>query len=352
MRPAAYRLDHLDRLCDERGIHEHAEGARARPEHGYCTDDNARLLIVASREPAGAVADRLSWLALEATLAAQDPQGRFHNRMAPTGARSWLDDPSTGDWWGRAVWGLGVAAALHDDPALRERACVAAVRGSRQRSPWLRSMAFAALGAGELLLAGNSDPRLSNLIGDFLRMVDALHPRVDWPWPEDMLTYANASVAEAILVAGLATGRPSAVRSGLRLTSWLVAQQTLDGHISAVGSAGRGPSEHGPQFDQQPIEVAALADACWRAWVTTGDAAWLGHLERCAAWFHGANDVSQAMFSPHTWGGFDGLTPTGPNTNQGAESTMAFVSTMQRVRPFTTMVPAVQEHLLGSHPGE
>ena len=35
------------------------------------------------------------------------------------------------------------------------------------------------------------------------------------------------------------------------------------------------------------------------------------------------------MWDPVTGGGYDGLTATGPNLNQGAESTLALVTTMQ-----------------------
>ena len=39
-------------------------------------------------------------------------------------------------------------------------------------------------------------------------------------------------------------------------------------------------------------------------------------------------------YDPSTGGGFDGLTPWGPNLNQGAESTLSFLSTMQRARQY------------------
>ena len=44
-------FDHLLRLTDRRGTFEHACFAEPRPEHGYCTDDMARVLVVATREP-------------------------------------------------------------------------------------------------------------------------------------------------------------------------------------------------------------------------------------------------------------------------------------------------------------
>ena len=38
------------------------------------------------------------------------------------------------------------------------------------------------------------------------------------------------------------------------------------------------------------------------------------------------------MFDDSSGGGFDGLQPDRVNLNQGAESTLAFISTMQRAR--------------------
>ena len=44
-------FDHLLRLTDRRGTLEHARFAEPLPEHGYCTDDVARVLVVTTREP-------------------------------------------------------------------------------------------------------------------------------------------------------------------------------------------------------------------------------------------------------------------------------------------------------------
>jgi hypothetical protein len=38
------------------------------------------------------------------------------------------------------------------------------------------------------------------------------------------------------------------------------------------------------------------------------------------------------MWDPHTGGGYDGLHPDGVNSNQGAESTLAVISTLQHAR--------------------
>ena len=44
------------------------------------------------------------------------------------------------------------------------------------------------------------------------------------------------------------------------------------------------------------------------------------------------------MWDPGTGGGYDGLQVTGPNLNQGAESTLALITTLQHARE-----PARQE---------
>jgi hypothetical protein len=47
----APRFDHLLRMTDRRGTFEHACFAEPNPEYGYYTDDMARVLVVATREP-------------------------------------------------------------------------------------------------------------------------------------------------------------------------------------------------------------------------------------------------------------------------------------------------------------
>ncbi|MGZ5379083.1 MAG: glycosyltransferase, partial [Mycobacterium sp.] len=44
-------FDHLQRLTDHRGTFEHARLTEPDPEHGYCTDDVARVLVVTTRQP-------------------------------------------------------------------------------------------------------------------------------------------------------------------------------------------------------------------------------------------------------------------------------------------------------------
>jgi hypothetical protein len=327
--PLVSRFDHLERLSDERGIFEHASFSTRRLSHGYCTDDNARLLIVTSRHADEGIPGRLSRLALRFVLSAQASDGRVHNRMSHLDGLRWTDSAATGDWWGRALWGLGVAAKEHPHEDVRAEAAWAFRLSAQQRSPFLHSMAFAALGAADMIAAHPQDAAANALLHDAAQVL-GVPGTPEWPWPRVRLTYANASIPEAVIAVGAALGDGSMVQRGLRMLDWLVNVQMRDGHLSVVGVGGRGPRDSAPQFDQQPIEVAALSDACWRAWTVTGDDRWLIGVALAAQWFAGANDVGCTMFDVKTGGGYDGLTPSGPNPNQGAESTLAYVSAMQR----------------------
>ena len=327
--PGRISFDHLDRLSDDRGLFEHAEFTERREQHGYCTDDNARLLVVASREPDVGSARRLSRLALTFVLDSQEDDGKSHNRMDRTGV--WTDKARTNDAWGRALWGLGVAAARHGDSSVRSAALTGFELGARARSRWPRAMAFAALGAVELLVAHPDNAAARSVLADAITAIGPL-PSGPWVWPEPRLGYANAAMAEALIGAGVALGDDGARSRGLAMLGWLLDLETVDGHLSVTGVGGRGPAERGMQFDQQSIEVAALADACGTAFDATGDARWSKGVALAADWFRGANDAGLTMFDEESGGGYDGLHRDGVNLNQGAESTLAYVATMQRAR--------------------
>jgi hypothetical protein len=322
---------HLLRLSDDTGLYEHADGPLPRREHGYCLDDVARGLVVLCREPE--LSTELVVL-LERYLAftahAQANNGQFHNRLGAD--RGWRDEPGLGDWWGRALWGLGTAAARCPVPWIRQ-AALAVFEGSAHRRPSsVRSMSFAALGAAEVLGAVPDHALAAKLLGDVAAHVGEPRAAPQWPWPEHRLYYANAVLPEALIAAGQLLDDPQIRDDGLRLLDWLLTVESHEVHLSPTPAGGWRIGEPRPAFDQQPIEVAALADACARAHQVTGDLRWQAGVRRAVAWFDGDNDLGVPMLDEETGGGYDGLTQDGRNLNQGAESTLALISTLQHGR--------------------
>ena len=325
------RFDHLARLTDERGLFEHAEYDVPRPEHGYCVDDAARALVVTCRSEDAAVRT-LTRRYLDFTLAAVSVTGACRNRMAVDGR--WTDRPALGDWWGRATWAFGLASVHAADPQVRADARRGFRRTARRRSTHPRAMVFAALGAGEVLLANRNDGLARSLVRDAV----AVAGRADdasWPWPFPRLTYANGAVPEALLLAGQALEDPRLIEDGLVLLDFLLRSETHDGHLSFTPVAGRGHGESRPAYDQQPLEAAALADACARAYDITGAERWRDGVRRSWAWFEGDNDARTPLVDRRTGGCCDGLQLTGANRNQGAESTLAALAVAQQAQRLT-----------------
>ncbi|HEU5003892.1 MAG TPA: glycosyltransferase [Actinomycetota bacterium] len=333
---ASLNFAHLIRLTDDTGLLEHARLAVPRRGTGYCVDDAARGLLVISREdPLPPSLARLGECYLSLLSFAQVPDGRCHNRLGYD--RRWEDEAGLGDWWGRALWGLGTAAGSHADPWIRDGALEGFHQSAQCRSDAPRAMAFAALGAAEILRAHPGDPAAVALIAAAVKAIGPARPSSRlpaWPWPEPRLAYANAVFPEALIAAGVSLGDDRLVARGLDLLDWLLDIETHCDHLSVTPVGGWAPGDPRPAFDQQAIEVAALADACARAFTVSPDTRWSEGIARAVGWFLGNNDAGVAMMDPATGGGFDGLSAAGRNANQGAESTLALISTLQQSRRF------------------
>ncbi|MGB8020046.1 MAG: hypothetical protein WCF04_02330 [Candidatus Nanopelagicales bacterium] len=326
----APRFEHLVRMTTADGIFEHALLGHPRREHGYCLDDVSRALVVTIRQPNASPTLRGTVRAyLAFTEQAQDSSGAFRNRRRVDG--SWSDAPTTDDHWGRALWSVGTTAALARGN-IAIRAVAVAERAMRTRSPWPRAMAYAALGAAELLRAKPGHEAALLLLKDARHRLAVPGLTDSWRWPEPRLTYANAVLPEALIAIGVALEDHQALGQGLAQLEWLLELQTRDGHLSVIPAGGWAPPEPLPGFDQQPIEVAALTEACWRAHEVTGDPAWLNAVRLGASWFLGENDIGLRLYDHSTGGCADGLHAERTNRNQGAESTLAALSTLQIAR--------------------
>jgi hypothetical protein len=331
--------EHLDALSDEVGIMQHAVGSRPDPAHGYCTDDVARALQVDLLHGRvlgwEAIADS-AWREIRFLVDAFDEAtGRFRNFRSVDG--TWLGGIGSDDCHGRAVHALGLTIADAQDPRLVEAAtglfqrALPATHGLRA----LRAHASVALGC-DAAVKVRSDWATNlayRLAADRLR--GAFEPRLasPWPWPESRLTYENALPVRALIVAGRHLGTPRAVDAGVTVLDWLVEAQTApDGHLSPIGNGWWPCGGVKAQFDQQPIEAATVLLAAEAAHHATGDERHRRVMERAYGWFLGANDLGAPVVDPGRGAGFDGLTPTGVNTNQGAESTLMWLMALEHTR--------------------
>ncbi len=323
---ASPSLRYLARLSDPMGIVEHAEFDRPRRDYGYCTDDAGRLLALASRLSNDPDAFELATVALGFLERAHLDGAVFHLRQRGDG--TWTEDEPSDDATGRALFGLGTAVAWAPWPELRERSRSLFDRACAFQSTHLRAVAYAVLGAAEVLRSEPTHAGARALVDRASLLRGSRGTSTAWPWPEARLSYANALLPEASLVAAIAAGDALAAATTLHQLRWLVERETREGHFSFTPVGGSDATSTPPMFDQQPLEAWAMASACAAAFSYTGDRWWVEMVRQAAAWFFGDNDAGLPVADPVTGGGYDGLSRQSVNGNEGAESSMAFVGTM------------------------
>lgn len=327
-------FSHVARMSDDCGILQHAIHATPDRRHGYCTDDNARSLIAALLQShrsgdstALALSDRyMSFL----HYALNENTGRFRNFMDY--GRRWLEKEGSEDSHGRAIWGLGFAvryALTSTTRALAARLLrIAAPASLGFTSP--RAWAFSIIGlyhhlrhyAGDTQATRQLNELADKLIVQFRKLATA-----EWPWLEETVTYDNAKLPHALLLAGEQLERQDLIDQGIQSLQWLLKLQVDEqGVVSLIGNDGWLHRDgRRARFDQQPIEAMALVEACVEAARITGDSTWLDHAKACLGWFTGNNELGVNLVDPDTGGCCDGLHMAGVNFNQGAESTLAWV---------------------------
>ena len=330
-------LRHLRVLTDDTGILQHCRYATPDRRHGYCTDDNARALIVASmywdqthdESMIPLIQRYLSFLA----DAMDEKTGRFRNFMNYD--RTWSEVIGSEDSHARALWGLGVATALcpHESMiALATRLFKVGLAVTESfASP--RAWAFAIVGIHAYLrrFGGDSEARRCRVLHtDRLarRFID--HMSSEWPWCEDVVTYANAKLPHALLMSGKWLQRGDIIDIGKRSLEWLLKIQTNeDNMLSIIGTEGWYP-RNGPRarFDQQPVEAHALVDACIEAYHVTREPRWIEQARKAFNWFLGDNDLRTPLHDFTTGGCRDGLHADRVNENQGAESTLGWLMSL------------------------
>jgi hypothetical protein len=200
---------------------------------------------------------------------------------------------------------------------------------------FLRAQASTLLGCDAAMRAAptRATALAYRLLAGRLRSTFQARANSDWPWPESRMTYENALPVRALIVAGRYLDSPPMIDVGLEVLDWLIVAQTDPaGHFSPIGNGWWSCGGEKSRFDQQPIEATALLLAAEAAYQVTADDRYRSAMERAYAWFLGRNDLGLDVADPRRGAGYDGLTPRGVNTNQGAESTLMWLIASEHIR--------------------
>ncbi|MDC7694057.1 glycosyltransferase family 4 protein [Asticcacaulis sp. DXS10W] len=323
------------RLSDDCGMAQHSRYRLPDRAHGYCTDDNARALMLMARrarferfdEQRMDLAYRYAGFVNHAWNA---ETGRFRNFMSF--ARQWLDEGGSDDCCARAFEALieVVRSPLPDD--LRQWARELSQRVLPHVAEWpsqrARAVSLRALDATVDQVGEAAEVlRLMEVLAEPLHAAYC-HNAAAHGWFEPALSYDNSRLPEGLLLAGKRLGNARMVQNALSASVRIMALQTAEaGHFRPIPtrSFAAGQSHKGGRealFDQQPLEAQASIEACLTAWRLTGEASWKAQALRVWQWFRGDNDHGLSLMS-EDGGCCDGLTLHGLNENQGAESVLA-----------------------------
>jgi len=336
------KLDHLKSLTDDTGILQHATHTVPDRNHGYCTDDNARALMVTAMGREYLDTDSMSFDSLSSQYLSfllhsfNAEKGRFRNFM--TYERQWTEEVGSEDAHGRALWGIGKAVDFLDNPGQMAMSMMLfnkAIKAVENfKSP--RAIAFALVGIHAYLdkFSGDSEVRrVREIIANRLFDQFKNNATKSWPWLENALNYANGKLSHALLLSGQWMQRSDMVDMGLRSLKWLFTIQIEDNHFVPIGNNGwyeKGGTK--ARFDQQPIEANAMIGACVEAFNITRDRTWIDNAVMCFNWFLGHNDLNMPLYDPKTGGCRDGLMADGINQNEGAESTLAWLLSLMTLQ--------------------
>lgn len=334
-------LNHLINFTDSTGVLQHATFTIPNRNEGYCTDDNVRALLVAvvnknmfeNNSMIKLINIYMSFL----LHAYNTNTGLYRNFM--TYDRRWLEETGSEDSNARVIFVLGY---IIKNPPFDS--CLFIAKNLFDRtientknfsSP--RAMALLIHGCILYLSRFSGAREIGKICKNFAEKLSSLyvHNKDDkWKWFEPICAYSNGRIPHAMLLAGNLFKNSTYITQGLESLKWLFdVQYDKEGnHLSLIGNKGwfeKGKEK--AKYDQQPVEIPGLIDACYQAYKITKDDRWIPRIEIIFSWFLGNNDRKEPLYDYLTGGCYDGLTPSVTNLNQGAESTVSWLLALHRM---------------------
>lgn len=336
------KFAHLIKLTDPTGIFQHSSYTIPNRNEGYCTDDNVRALMTSVINKYNFDDDSLDqYIDRYLTFvnhSFNEELGLFRNFMSYE--RKWLEDSGSEDCNGRVIYVLGYLiknTGSNSVLALVKSLFDRSIKNMGLfKSP--RAIAYIIMGCIFYLnrFSGAREvKKICKSLCDRLMEFYSCSSSSDWNWFEEYVTYDNARLPQSLLMAGKFLNNQPYISTGLESLIWLYESlyNAEKNCLSLVGNDGwymKGKSK--AKYDQQPMEIPALIDACYQAFCINKDKEWINRLSISFSWFLGNNDRQEPLCDLITGGCFDGLNPAMINQNQGAESTICWLHSLLRMK--------------------
>lgn len=331
-------LDHLEFLTDDVGMLQHTFQALPERKFGYSTDDNARALVVIAMLLQKKTNKELSHLLTTYSgflRLAQEESGSFHTFL--NFQRVWIDPDTVSDPYGKSMWAIGIALYLLPRSSLTktlDRMFIISLKQTDNITD-LRTEANTILGLYYYIQAFKGEKDSAIIAEDKLKkLADSLiwqyekNSEPNWQWFENTMTYDNFRIPLALFASYLITSDKRYLDIAEKSLAFVknCNFNVESGYFDFIGQRGwHTKYTQKALFDQQPLEAASAVEAYTMAYLVTKNKEYLADASLAFAWFFGKNRNKRTLYSKETKGVYDGLTLTGVNENQGAESIVCFL---------------------------
>lgn len=342
------KMNHQKSMTSAIGIFQFCKISEPDLDSGYTLDDNARALIAMCKyyELKGDKAD-ISYIKtyLDFIVRCQLNGGKFinyvdqFNIVDPKNSNENLEDSN-----GRAIWALGYLLSLPSNslPAAIIYKATLSINKTLEFAKDLhspRAIAFAIKGLYQLYLVTPTN-RLLELITHLVQKLERIYVQTsskNWNWFEEKLTYANTVLPEALLISFLITGKEDHKKIALESMDFLISKMFINGEFKIISNQGWHEKGAIPyQYGEQPIEACYMMYGLDLFYQTFGDSMYKKNLKLAFDWFLGKNHLNHIMYNPITGGCYDGLEQANVNLNQGAESTVCYLSARLLIESYTS----------------
>lgn len=331
-------LSHLFKMTSGFGLFQFAKLAKPIEKSGYTVDDNARALAVTcmyyKRHKDKSALNFLK-IYLNFLKYAQDVStGYFRNYVnsdysfnEKRNNKESREDPTS-----RALYSLAKTISAYELPeTLRSRA-MKILKRSLDRKPefshtrsiafYLKALYFYSKVAGKKRFKDEIIKYARVLCGRFEK-----HSSKSWHWFEDFLAYSNGIIPESMLLSYRITRKKEFLEIANIAADFLIKHSFRGEICTPIGQRywyrkGRKRS----YFDQQPEEVASLVEMLKTFYLVTGEVKYKTLMINAYNWFLGNNTLNQIVCDFKTGGCYDGVGEKEVNLNQGAESTLSYLT--------------------------
>ncbi len=316
---------HFLSLTDETGILQFSQLNKPDPNSGHTLDDNARALMLALSMDDGR---DLAMKYVSFMESCQQEDGSWSNLLLHGRYSSIINSE---DSIGRALLAcsLGSMCKWEDiSTRCREMFQKYLPRVVNFSSPRAISYTLIALAKGDAI----KKVYTMNTMAEYLLNLYQVRRSTDWHWFEDYMTYCNGILPQAMISVYEITGDKRYLKAGLESLNFLNDILFRDGFLNIVGNQGwYQKGQVIPLFDQQPVDAASIAFACYEAYNMTAKSEYLELARKARAWYYGDNIHQVSLYDERSGGCYDALTRTGVNLNQGAEAVLSLLLTEQLI---------------------